>query len=64
MKRIKVASRKFVTISDELAEKAERVMSLSDTTKAAIRAVVDRGVRSDAGPMLGSRRGHRRKLKR
>lgn len=58
MKRIKVATGKFVMISSELAEKAARIRML---TKAQADALAALEPKATTGPMLGSKLRHRRK---
>lgn len=56
MKRIRVAPGKFVTISDELAEKAARVFATGQLTRDQVRELVDVEPQLSSGAMAGSRR--------
>ncbi len=56
MKRIRVAPGKFVTISDELAEKAARVFATGQLTRDQVRELMAVEPQLSSGAMAGSRR--------
>ncbi|MCF8204443.1 MAG: hypothetical protein K9J82_05155 [Methylotenera sp.] len=56
MKRIRVAPGKFVTISDELAEKAARVFATGQLTHDQVRELMAVEQKLSGGAMAGSRR--------
>ena len=56
MKRIRVAPGKFVTISDELAEKAARVLATGQLTREKVRELMAVEPQLSSGAMTGPRR--------
>lgn len=54
MKRIRVAPGKFVTISDELAEKAARVFATGQLTRDQVCELTDAEPQSSSGAMAGA----------
>lgn len=56
MKRIRVAPGKFVTISNELAEKAARVFATGQLTRDQVRELMAAEPELSSGAMAGSRR--------